>query len=744
MHRLRTDLRLRLTATFVAVGVVPLLVVGAMSYRGARDALIARTGEFLQAQAEDALDKVERNLFERYGDVQAFAHNPLALGSRADITRLANFFTRSYEIYDLMVVVDRDGRIVGANDVDHTGAPADTASLVGRDVSGEPWFRAIAAGEVGPGASWVGPPARDPIVTRLREPSTVSLVYGAPVYDDDGQVVRMWINWASRERILGSILAATRASLASKGLTTVETQIVTADGSLLDDPDPARVMSEANLLSAGLGSVRRALGGESGYAIEGHEVEHVDHVVGFSAAKGDRAWVALVRQDAREAYAALVPVRNAIAGACAIAVAVVVAVGAWLAGRIVNPVRAAAEAIERIARGRLDADLAVTSEDEIGRLGEALNRAAAGMRTAVGTSTVDWAGVGRDREAKAVRERQVAELTTYLARLAKGEIPAAVDVDVLPELADMKRSVEAVVTSLATVNGIAARIGSGDLTVEIAPRSGDDALMQAMEKMVQQLGSTIGHLKVAIVEVAENTAVVASTSQGLSGNATDSAASVQEITASMEEIGQKTRANADSASTAMQLATSARSAAENGDEQMRAMVGAMVEIDQASTQISRIIKVIDEIAFQTNLLALNAAVEAARAGTHGKGFAVVAEEVRSLAERSATAAKETTELIESAGGKVAQGRAIAEKTASSLTEIVDAVTRASELVAEIATSSSEQAEGVSQVNSGLARVDQATQQNTASAEELAGVAEMLAERTTTVRRDLERFRTRDA
>ncbi|MFC5471731.1 methyl-accepting chemotaxis protein [Cohnella suwonensis] len=287
------------------------------------------------------------------------------------------------------------------------------------------------------------------------------------------------------------------------------------------------------------------------------------------------------------------------------------------------------------------------------------------------------------------------------------------------------RSVTRPVNTLAAA---AHQVADGNLDADIRIDTKDEIglLASAFRRMTSNLNEVMGNIQSASEQVAAGAKQVSESSMALSQGATEQASSVEQLTASLEEISSQTKLNADNAIEANHLAEEAKDNAVQGNERMKEMLKAMDDINDASGNISKIIKVIDEIAFQTNILALNAAVEAARAGQHGKGFAVVAEEVRNLAARSAGAAKETTDLIEGTIKKVDGGTKIAGDTAAALNKIVDGVAKVANLVSDIAVASNEQATGVAQINQGILQVSRVVQANSATSEESASASEELS------------------
>ena len=269
---------------------------------------------------------------------------------------------------------------------------------------------------------------------------------------------------------------------------------------------------------------------------------------------------------------------------------------------------------------------------------------------------------------------------------------------------------------------LAEAVANGDLTVTIVPRSDKDMLGYALQKMVEQNLNALSNINESAYQVMTSSSQVASASEALAQGSTEQASAIEQITSSITDIAEKTKVNATNATEASDLMHSAIDYVSRGNEQMEGMMNAMDDINKSSESISKIIKVIDDIAFQTNILALNAAVEAARAGDAGKGFAVVAEEVRNLAAKSAQAAAETAELIESSIVKVEAGSKIADDTAKALVSITDGVTQSEKIVNNIAEASNYQATAVAQINQAINQVSQVVQTNSATSEECAAAS----------------------
>ncbi len=396
------------------------------------------------------------------------------------------------------------------------------------------------------------------------------------------------------------------------------------------------------------------------------------------------------------------------------AVVLSVVFGFGLAGAIAGPLHAVASRLERMAAGDLDGPIQhADQKDDAGRLARA---------------TVAL------RDSLAKRGEAEAALADSRARDEAGR--AQNDQDRQRDQEDQRRVVEGLAQGLD-------RLSAGDLTYRISTTfpPAHEKLREDFNRAMGELQSLLGQVATATGGIRAGSADINAAADDLSRRTEQQAASLEETAAALDEITATVRRTAEGAEQARTVVGSAKTAAEHSGEVVRKAIDAMSEIEGSSNQISRIIGVIDEIAFQTNLLALNAGVEAARAGDAGRGFAVVAQEVRALAQRSADAAKEIKALISASTRQVGAGVSLVGETGEALGKIVTQVAEINAVVSEIAASAAEQATGLGQVNTAVNQMDQVVQQNAAMVQQSTAAAQALTQEAGDLAQLLSRFET---
>lgn len=372
----------------------------------------------------------------------------------------------------------------------------------------------------------------------------------------------------------------------------------------------------------------------------------------------------------------------------------------------VNEIR---EVMQNVALGNFDRTVESEARGDLADLGDNINESISSLNSAV--SSID----------------------SVMSAVAKGDFSARVEVNLSGDLGGLRKhlnaSLDALSGALEKSVEVAVSQSEGDLTTRVEGNHAGQlgVLKDAINASQSKVSGAVGEIARSAVTVASASEQIYRTSTDLSQRTQEQAASIEETAASMEQMTASVKQNSDNAGQADQLAISARDLAEEGGEVMGRATNAMNAISSSSQKISDIIDVIDGIAFQTNLLALNAAVEAARAGEQGRGFAVVAGEVRTLAQRSAEAAKEISSLIADSVDKVNEGAGLVDEAGHSLGEIVHSIKKVSDIVAEIAAASAEQTAGIDQVNNAITQMEALTQDNVELVEKTAAASETMSQ-----------------
>lgn len=407
---------------------------------------------------------------------------------------------------------------------------------------------------------------------------------------------------------------------------------------------------------------------------------------------------------------------------------------------------------EKIAKGDLNVDIKLSSDkDTLSKSMQSVSNSVKGLVSEVKMMTA--ASIEGDLDVRGNCEKfdgeykeiingvnttldaviqPVKEAASVLTEMSEGNLDIKVKGDYKGQHAMIKNALNSTIDALSgyvdEITRVLTQMSEGNFDVLTTDNyKGEFIKIKAsLDNIINTFNDVLSEINAAAQQVSNGAKQISDSAQILSQGATEQASTVEELTASMEQIASQTRNNSENAEQASAAAVAVKDGAVGGNAQMAEMLKAMTDINNASGNISKIIKVIDDIAFQTNILALNAAVEAARAGQHGKGFAVVADEVRNLAARSSGAAKETTALIENSITKTEDGLKIAKDTANALNDIVAGVAVASDLVNKIATATNDQASAIVQINTGVTQVSQVVQHNSATAEESAAASEEMS------------------
>lgn len=777
----RWSMRAKLIAAFLTIGLVPIAVVGGMVV-GLKSDLEAQVGDQLRDMASMVADKIDRNLFERYGDVQAFGKNTVlreqdhwyAAGGDNAIAQVMNEYVDTYDIYFLTMFVDLKGRLIAVNSRDKDGKPLKTDSLYAKSFADAPWFKALAQGRSTTEMPFTAPENRvssgtfiedvhfDKDVADVYGKRHLTLSFSAPVSDAGGQVIGYWTNRADFS-LVEEIAASAYEELKTRDLPGAELTMLNADGKVILDYDPTAggdgmnrsesVILARDLVAAGTEMARRAVEGKTGFLKAKHPEKGIQQLGGFTHLKGALGypgmnWSVLVRVPEDEANAAATQLLRGILLASLICALATVLLGWWIARGFSKPILAMVEAAKSIATGDASTDIRVRRYDELGELADAFRdmtsyqREMARAANSVGEGDLDVQITPRSEsdalatslsDAVGTLHELLEQSRALIARARDGELDGRIDVarfsGAYADLAGgMNELLVAVAEPMLATREALGELESQNLSVRI-----EGAYRGEFRRMCDSFNGALDVMEDTIARLGQSASVVDSMAANISdGNgslasaATQQASSLEQVNGNLEALTSGAKSNAESATSAKQLADRAHERATRGVERMHTLSSAVSEMKQATDETESVVATIQKIAFQTKLLALNAAVEAAHAGDAGRGFAVVAEEVSSLAMRSSEAAQRTGDIIAQSRQRAEAAVELNKEVIESLTEIAREVEKTGGVVTEINEASAQQSRGVSEIALAMGEMGRTTQQNAATTQQTAAATTNLA------------------